>query len=583
MSFLVSHLSTDPKAAPADLQTNYVKPDEPQVMYRPILDWAAVDVPSLRVFTGSSAAISPGSMPPEAIPAVNTPPALSFPMGYVKVAYDPLYLQSGFTQTNVAEVYLRIDQAAKPANLPSTAALSFPGQQGGGAATPTSPVKALSRSHGITNQGNKSTTTTTNGVTSTTYTADVTFDPKADFDGINLNSFLQAKILGCISMSDIVGSIADIAGSLNQLPSMQLNQIYDTAQQVGDILQSLNDNLLQPMKDAVSALQAATSAVNQSIDAEAAKLTTTIRSFLSGITGLPATDGEKAPSLALPGAINPAAAAEAAVPGAGAACTPPLAVFYQSVSTGVDTTLNAIAAEVQKEIKASGISDLAGEDYEKLRIAGDLSLNSDLWPVIYQQYLQKPVDGTILTLDTAARRLQKDILNNIGKLLSSEQRPLDQLLAAVTGFLTLLNNILALKEKPADAVSDLRKQASLLVSTFTRSLRQMGLGLQNITFQKQVYTYSPPEKQPPVVCTPSCKTPSTSLKPTSRAPSTPTPIPSTQSGLTSSPRTRSSQQPPPPSTRSSAPSTLPSHRVQTQRSTASSCPTPCSRPSATHK
>lgn len=490
MSFLVSHLSTDPNAAPSDRQSNYVLPDEPQVMYRPILDWAAVDVPSLRVFTGNSAAISAGSMPPETtpIPADNTPPPLSFPSGYVKVTYDPLYIQSGFTQANVAEVYLRVDSPSTGSSLPSSAALSFPGQQGGGAATPTSPVKALSRSHGITNQDSKSATNTANGVTTTTYTADVTFDPKADFAGIDLEGFLQAKILGCISMSDIVGSIADIAGSLNMLPSMQLNQIYDTAEQVENIFQSLNNTLLQPLKDAISALQVATSDINQRIDTEAASLVTTIASFLMGISGLSATNAEVVPVLPVtPGApgMAPVATARAGA----AACAPPLAVFYKGVSDGMNTALNAIAAEVQAEIKASGIADIAAEDYEKLRIAADLSLNSALWPVIYQQYLQKPADGTILTLDTAARRLQKDILNNIGKLLSSEQRPLDQLLTAVTGFLALLNNILALKEKPADAVSDLRKQASLLVSTFTRSLRQMGLGLQNITLQKQVYTY----------------------------------------------------------------------------------------------
>lgn len=469
MSFKVAALQTTDPTDAVNFQGTYVLPNEPLVMYRSQLDWAAVDIPAMRVFSGNSASVMDlhGAVPgpcttTDHLPCLPAP--IPFPSGYVKVDFDPLYLQQGFTTRNPVEVFLRVDNTDIPPNSggpPSHAALGFPGQQGGGAATPTSPVRGLSRSHGITNQSTPSSTPS-----STTVTANVSFDPTVDFANLNLNNnFLQAKLLGCISLSDIVAEIGDVTSALNNIPSLNLSNIYGLAKQATSTVLTIQASI----STAIGKLKAVTDTIDSNLQGATDTLCQSIECFLLNLAPL-----------------DPPAAALLVAPAPNCGSVTNLATLYGMASNTLQSSMTAIATDVANEIKNNGVTELVGEDYNLLRVAGDIDLMSDLWPSIYQTYGADLVGRAIFTLDDVTSKLQKDIYHAAVKTLSRERRPLDQLLTQLNKFLDALQTVLS-GNVTADTIAGVRSQFSALISTFTRTFKQLGIELSTSSLTRDFY------------------------------------------------------------------------------------------------
>ncbi|WP_158792240.1 hypothetical protein [Granulicella sp. L60] len=469
MSFKVAALQATDSTDVVNFQGTYVLPNEPLVMYRSQLDWAAVDIPAMRVFTGNSASVNDLPNPAggtcqttDHLPCLPAP--IPFPSGYVKVDFDPLYLQQGFTISNPVEVFLRVDNtdiAPNSGGPPSHAALTFPGQQGGGAATPTSPVGGLSRSHGITNQNTPSSTPS-----STYVTANVGFDPTVDFQPLNIDGFLQAKLLGCISLSDVVAQIGDVTSALNNIPSLNLSNIYGLANEAISEISTIQKSI----STAIKQLKTATDTIDSNLQSATDTLCDAIEGFVLNLAPL---DPPTAALLVAPAVANCGSVTS-------------LPTLYGMVSNTLQSSMTAIATDVANEIKNNGVTELAGEDYNLLRVAGDIDLMSDLWPSIYQTYGAGLAGRAIFTLDDVKSKLQKDIYHAAVKALSRERRPLDQLLAQLKKFLDALNTV-ATGTINANTISGVRTQASALISTFVRTFKQLGVELSTPTLSQYCY------------------------------------------------------------------------------------------------
>ena len=219
---------------PYDGPASYSNDGEDLIAFRPILDYANIDVPAVRVFTGLPAAKTSASGGPGAL---------------VKVIYPPVYVQNSFgadKKPNPTQVYLQIKDDAT---------LKFPGPQGGGMASPKASMQGLSR-----NVGNTAKVPPPNPTP-----ADNNFYPSDAF------SFEDSTLFGCIKLKDVIAIIGDIGSNLNLLPALNLDQVFAIADEVvaeiqtiqadivaaQDAFASLNEAIEAPLDTASTAIQTA--------------------------------------------------------------------------------------------------------------------------------------------------------------------------------------------------------------------------------------------------------------------------------------------------------------------------------------
>lgn len=221
---------------PYDNPSSYSNLGEDPIAFRPILDYANIDVAAVNVFSGKAAA--------SLTRAVSTSASL------VKVVYPDVYIYNAFgdnTHPNPTQIYLEIKDDAS---------LQFPGPQGGGMATPSAKMTGLSR-----NLGN-----TANVPAPQPTPADNQFDPTQVFGNI-----LNSTLLGCIKLSDVIAIVGDIGSNLGLLPSLNLNPVFQVATAVlneikqiqtdiiavRDAFASLNQAIQNPLLTVSTAIQAA--------------------------------------------------------------------------------------------------------------------------------------------------------------------------------------------------------------------------------------------------------------------------------------------------------------------------------------
>lgn len=195
---------------PYDNPASYSNDGEDLIAFRPILDYANVDVPAVRVFTGQSAA----------------PPTGGSSAALVKVIYAPVYVQNSFgadQKPNPTQVYLQIKD---------NATLKFPGPQGGGMAAPKASMGGLSRNVGNTAKVPPPKPTP----------ADNNFYPSDAF------SFEDSTLLGCIKLKDVIAIISDVGSNLDLLPTLNLDQVFAVADEVVAEINTIQADIVAAQK-----------------------------------------------------------------------------------------------------------------------------------------------------------------------------------------------------------------------------------------------------------------------------------------------------------------------------------------------
>jgi hypothetical protein len=212
---------------PYDSPASYSNDGEDLIAFRPILDYANVDVPAVRVFTGQPAT------------AAKTP-ANGGPAALVKVIYAPVYVQNSFgadQKPNPTQIYLQIKDDAT---------LKFPGAQGGGMASPKASMQGLSRNLGNTAKVPPPHPTP----------ADNNFYPSDAF------GFKDSTLLGCIKLEDVIAVVSDIGSNLNLLPNLNLDQVFAIANEVTAEIQAE----IQTIQADIVAAQKAFATLNNAIE-----------------------------------------------------------------------------------------------------------------------------------------------------------------------------------------------------------------------------------------------------------------------------------------------------------------------------
>ena len=199
----------------ADLGRAAIPASKP-VAFRPTMQSAQVDIPSVSTFSGQPAQPAPPPVPP----APGAPkPRTSSQAKPVTVTYNDQFLKTGFNQVamgstlqhpNPMEIYVDVSGG-------DSASLSFPGATSGGLAKPSAPIKAMARHTGPVGSPRDATWDPT--------------DPTAKPPSLNpMSAFDQlgnAKLLGCIPIGEAIEVILDLSGNLNLAPSLNLQKVYD--------------------------------------------------------------------------------------------------------------------------------------------------------------------------------------------------------------------------------------------------------------------------------------------------------------------------------------------------------------------
>ncbi len=233
---------------PGDLDPN---DPTPPVVFRPVLDTSLVDVPSVKAFSGQSA--SGGTQP-------------------VTVAYNKQFLKTAFNQVSSPS---NAGQIVHPnpteifVDVQSSASLPYPGPKGGGMAVPIAPITAVSRHTGIVADGAGSTWDPTVAGASAPI-----FNPIKSFD---LGS---AKLLGCIPLSDAVAVLTDLGANLDLVPTLNVQKIVDTVEDVADIISSV----VGQIQAAQNQLRTFNNAIKKQISASASSIQSRLQADFNAVT-----------------------------------------------------------------------------------------------------------------------------------------------------------------------------------------------------------------------------------------------------------------------------------------------------------
>jgi len=301
----------DPGLAAADPRATPVK-------FRPVLILAAVDVPAVSVFCGQGA-------------GQNGKP--------VNVAYNAQFLKTAFNlapkpgdsskkvSPNPTEIFVDIQGAA--------AGLQYPGPKGGGMAVPTAPITSIARHTGIVADGAGSTwDPTAAGATPPI------FDPLKSFDLSN------AKLLGCIPLSDAIAVLSDLGADLDLVPSLNTEKIYNT---IANAVQNINQ-IETSIRSAQNNLHQFNVAIHNQINQNSTALQGALTTFFNQ-------------------QIGKISAADATVKN--------IAEAYNQYALNLKTTLTQMQQHATTAVPQSDMDDL--------RAAADLDLATTLVNVVAQE------------------------------------------------------------------------------------------------------------------------------------------------------------------------------------------------------
>ncbi|WP_433971352.1 hypothetical protein [Tunturiibacter lichenicola] len=413
-------------------------PATPPVIFRPILAQAAVDVPAVNVFSGKAASDLPG--------ASNGKP--------VTVSYNSQYLKTAFNQVpapsvtdpnkkvnpNPTEIFVDVIDAAS---------LQFPGAKGGGMALPTAPITAIARHTGIVADGANSTWDPT------TAAKPPAFNPLKSFDLGN------AKLLGCIPLSEAVAFLGDLGASLNLVPSLNVQKIYTAVSSAADEIQQIEAKV----RAAEDKLHQFNLAVQQQVNQSSNTLKTALTTWVNKEIGV-------------------VSAADANISN--------LAEMYSTYALQLKSTMtemqNKAAATLASPPPNKVIPAVLQSDMDDLRAAGDIDLTTSLMETVLGQLVAADVaqlaDQTSITICTL-----EDLHKSLTKAITVALRPLDpsrlptqQVAAALDALLDCFDPTLGLP-----SLSNIRAKALALQKQLKNFLNVITSAPGQVKFDKHLF------------------------------------------------------------------------------------------------